>query len=374
MFTEQDRHLMGRALELAALGLFTATPNPRVGCVLVKEGRVVGEGWHRKAGEPHAEAIALASAGELAKGATAYVTLEPCAHTGRMPPCANALVQAGVIRVVAAMQDPNPLVSGKGFAMLRAAGVEVLCGLLEDAARELNLGFISRMTRGRPWVRMKIAASLDGVTALNNGESQWITGEAARHDGHLWRARACAILTGLGTVKQDDPTLNVRGVQTTRQPLRVVIDSRLEINRHARVLQQSPQAGETLIVAGLSPGQQASQEQGVLARELPVAWVPHHADGKTDLSAVMQLLGSRGINELHVEAGYKLNGSLLRAELVDELLLYLAPKLLGEGQGLASLGALHSLDHSYALSVTEMKQIGPDVRLLLRSNFRNASE
>ena len=219
---------MSRALALAAHGLTTSTPNPRVGCVIVKDGQIVGEGWHRRAGEPHAEAVALAAAGLQARGATAYVTLEPCSHHGRTPPCADALVAANVARVIAAMEDPNPKVRGRGLTRLRESGVEVRCGLLAAPARELNIGFVSRMTRGRPWVRAKIAASLDGTTALADGSSQWITGEAARIDGHRWRSRACAILTGYGTVRDDDPQLNVRHVETERQPLRVVVDSRLE--------------------------------------------------------------------------------------------------------------------------------------------------
>ena len=227
---------MAHALELARRGLYTTTPNPRVGCVLVTDGEVVGEGWHERAGEPHAEVVALRAAATKANGAIAYVTLEPCAHHGRTPPCCEALIKAGVARVVAAMQDPNPLVAGKGLAALRAAGIRVDSGLLEDEARELNIGFVSRMTRGTPWVRLKVAASLDGRTALANGQSQWITGPDARRDGHAWRARACAVLTGIGTVRDDDPQLTVREVATSRQPLRVVIDSRLETPPAARVL------------------------------------------------------------------------------------------------------------------------------------------
>jgi diaminohydroxyphosphoribosylaminopyrimidine deaminase/5-amino-6-(5-phosphoribosylamino)uracil reductase len=239
-FSAVDHGMMARALQLAALGLWTTSPNPRVGCVLVQAGEIVGEGWHEKAGEPHAEVHALRAAGHKAHGATAYVTLEPCSHTGRTPPCAEALIAAGVSRVVAAMTDPNPLVAGKGLAMLRAAGIETASGLLENEARELNIGFVSRMTRGRPWLRLKAAASLDGKTALNNGVSQWITGPEARRDGQRWRARACAILTGIGTVRDDDPQLNVRDFETPRQPLRVVVDSRLETPLTARILQGGP--------------------------------------------------------------------------------------------------------------------------------------
>lgn len=239
-FSAVDHGMMARALQLAELGLWTTSPNPRVGCVLVQAGEIVGEGWHEKAGEPHAEVHALRAAGDKAHRATAYVTLEPCSHTGRTPPCAEALIAAGVLRVVAAMTDPNPLVAGKGLAMLRAAGIETASGLLENEARELNIGFVSRMTRGRPWLRLKAAASLDGKTALNNGVSQWITGPEARRDGQRWRARACAILTGIGTVRDDDPQLNVRNLETPRQPLRVVVDSRLETPLTARILQGGP--------------------------------------------------------------------------------------------------------------------------------------
>jgi diaminohydroxyphosphoribosylaminopyrimidine deaminase / 5-amino-6-(5-phosphoribosylamino)uracil reductase len=369
MFSEQDYQFMSRALELASKGLFSATPNPRVGCVIVKDGEIVGEGWHRKAGEPHAEALALAQAGERARGASVYVTLEPCSHFGRMPPCAAALVSAKVARVLAAMEDPNPLVSGKGFDLLRSAGIEVRCGLLKEQAHALNPGFISRMSRGRPWVRMKIASSLDGITALENGTSQWITGEDARHDGHYWRARACAVLTGIGTVKADNPTLNVRGWDTPRQPLRVVVDSRLEINLAAQVLQQGPGLGESLVIASAKNGK-ANPQQQAAAAHLPVMWVESDASGKTDLHAALKALGSRGVNELHVEAGYKLNGSLIKAGLVDELLVYIAPKLLGVGQGMAAIGPFTSLDFASQFSVVEMKQIGADIRVIMQTLLR----
>ncbi|HTD90764.1 MAG TPA: bifunctional diaminohydroxyphosphoribosylaminopyrimidine deaminase/5-amino-6-(5-phosphoribosylamino)uracil reductase RibD, partial [Burkholderiales bacterium] len=246
---QHHQHHMARALELARRGLFTATPNPRVGCVIVSKGAVVGEGWHERAGEPHAEVLALRVAGERARGATAYVTLEPCSHQGRTPPCCDALVAAGIARVIVAMQDPNPLVAGKGFAMLRAANVAVEPGLMAREAGELNVGFVSRMTRGRPWVRLKVAASLDGRTALLNGQSQWITGAEARRDGHAWRAQACAVLTGIGTVKDDNPQLTVRDVATARQPLRIVVDSRLETPLDANVLGTG-----TVIAAAMTHG------------------------------------------------------------------------------------------------------------------------
>ena len=276
MFRAADHEFMARALALAERGLLTTTPNPRVGCVLVRDGVIVGEGWHLRAGEPHAEAHALLAAGDTAKGATAYVTLEPCSHHGRTPPCCEALQAAGVVRVIAAMQDPNPLVAGQGLAWLRDAGVETAVGLMETEARELNIGFVSRMARGRPWLRLKAAISLDGRTALTNGESQWITGPDARRDGHRWRARACAILTGIGTVRDDDPQLNVREVETSRQPLRVVVDSHLEMRPDARILQGG---GRVLVVAAVDDALQAHVLESAGAE---VICLPNDA-GKVDL-------------------------------------------------------------------------------------------
>lgn len=359
MFSAADHEFMARALRLAESGLYSATPNPRVGCVLVRDGTVVGEGWHEKAGGPHAEVHALQSAGDLARGATAYVTLEPCSHHGRTPPCCEALLAAGIGRVVAAMQDPNPLVAGQGLAWLRDAGLIVESGLLANEARELNIGFVSRMERGRPWVRLKAAASLDGRTALENGSSQWITGPDARRDGHRWRARACAILTGIGTVRDDDPQLTVRDVETARQPLRVVVDSRLEIDPSARVLQ-----GErVLVVAAVENHLLASI---IEARGAEVIFLPSDA-GKVDLQALMRELAKRGINELHVEAGFKLNGSLLREGLVDELLLYLAPSLIGDAsRGLFNLPALDDLAEKRALQWRDVRQVGSDLRVVAR--------
>ena len=359
MFSAADHEFMARALRLAESGLYSATPNPRVGCVLVRDGSIVGEGWHEKAGGPHAEVHALQSAGDLARGATAYVTLEPCSHHGRTPPCCEALLAAGIERVVAAMQDPNPLVAGQGLAWLRDAGLAVDCGLLANEARELNIGFVSRMERGRPWVRLKAAASLDGRTALENGSSQWITGPDARRDGHRWRARACAILTGIGTVRDDDPQLTVRDVDTARQPLRVVVDSRLEIDPSARVLQ-----GErVLVVAAVENHLLASI---IEARGAEVIFLPNDA-GKVDLQALMRELAKRGINELHVEAGFKLNGSLLREGLVDELLLYLAPGLIGDAsRGLFDLPALEDLSGKRALQWRDVRQVGSDLRVVAR--------
>ena len=349
---------MARALELAERGLYTTTPNPRVGCVIVREGRMVGEGWHERAGGPHAEVNALAMAGAAAQRATVYVSLEPCAHHGRTPPCASTLVAAGVGRVVAAMRDPNPEVAGKGFAILQQAGITVECGLLEDEARELNIGFVQRMTRGRPWVRMKIAASLDGKTALNNGSSRWITGPEARRDGHAWRARACAVLTGIGTVRDDDPELTVREVETPRQPLRVVVDSRLETPPAAKVLRNG-----ALIAAALDGGEKsrALRERGAEIVVLP------NAGGKVELAALMRELARRELNEVHVEAGFRLNGSLLGEGLVDELLVYLAPHLIGDAaRGMFHLPALEDLGARRALEIRDVRRVGPDIRVIAR--------
>jgi diaminohydroxyphosphoribosylaminopyrimidine deaminase / 5-amino-6-(5-phosphoribosylamino)uracil reductase len=359
---EADEAWMSRALELAAQGLYTATPNPRVGCVLVRDGRVLGEGFHAIAGGPHAEAAALAcarAAGNDPAGATAYVTLEPCSHFGRTPPCADALVSAGVVRVVAAMEDPNPKVAGSGFARLRAAGIEVVVGVRAAEALDLNIGFVSRMTRGRPWMRLKVAASLDGRTALSNRTSQWITGEAARADGHRWRARSCAVLTGIGTVREDDPQLTVRAVATPRQPLPVVVDSRLQLSPDARLLG----AGRALVFAAVDdPAARAVLE----GRGAEVVLVPNTA-GKVDLPAMLQELGRRGINEVLVETGTRLNGSLLREGCVDELLAYLAPSVLGEqALGMFDLPAMDELAQRAALRFTEVTRVGDDLRLRLQ--------
>jgi diaminohydroxyphosphoribosylaminopyrimidine deaminase/5-amino-6-(5-phosphoribosylamino)uracil reductase len=359
MFSAADHEFMARALRLAGQGLWGTTPNPRVGCVIVKDGRVLGEGWHQRAGEAHAEIHALQAAGEAARGATAYVTLEPCSHHGRTPPCVDALLAAGVSRVVAAMQDPNPQVAGAGLTQLREAGIEADCGLLANEAAELNIGFVARMTRGRPWLRMKLAASLDGKTALENGVSQWITGPAARQDGHRWRARACALLTGIGTVRDDDPQLNVRGVDTPRQPLKVVVDSRLELPPDAKLLH----GGGVLLAAALEDSARAAalRERGV-----DVVFLPGPGN-KVDLPALMAELARRGVNEVHAEAGFKLNGSLLQAGLVDELLLYLAPCLIGDAaRGMFNLPALASLDGKRTLAIRDARMVGADLRLLAR--------
>jgi diaminohydroxyphosphoribosylaminopyrimidine deaminase / 5-amino-6-(5-phosphoribosylamino)uracil reductase len=318
--------LMNDALALAEQAIALSEPNPRVGCIVVSaDGRVIGRGHTQQAGGPHAEVMALRDAaahGESVRGATVIVSLEPCAHHGRTPPCCDALVAAGVARVVMAIEDPNPLVAGQGAARLRAAGIRVDSGPGAGAARELNIGFFSRMERQRPWVRMKAAVSLDGRTALDNGASQWITGEAARADGHAWRKRAGAVLTGIGTVLDDDPRLDVRWVETPRQPLRVIVDSRVETPPTARIVQ--PPGQVLLYAAHDTPDRRAALEQA--GAELAV--LPN-AHGKVDLPAMLADLARRGINELHVEAGHKLNGSFVREGLVDEFLIYMAPKLLG---------------------------------------------
>jgi diaminohydroxyphosphoribosylaminopyrimidine deaminase/5-amino-6-(5-phosphoribosylamino)uracil reductase len=354
-----DRDFMRQALELASRGLYTTTPNPRVGCVIVRDGAVAGTGWHEKAGMPHAEVLALDEAGERARGATLYVNLEPCSHHGRTPPCVDAVIPAGIRRVVAAMKDPNPKVAGEGFAKLRAAGIEVESGVMEEEARELNIGFVARMARGRPWVRMKIAASLDGRTALANGKSQWITGEEARADGHRWRARACAVLTGHGTVRDDDPQLNVRGVDTPRQPLKIVVDSRFETPLSARLLKD----GKTLVAGAVNekPRIAALEKAGADTVIIP------NDRGKVELFKLMEELARRGLNEIHVEGGTKLNGSLLQAGVVDELLVYLAPSVIGDsGRGMFDLPELSELAQKTALSIQNVGRVGADLRVLAR--------
>ena len=352
-FSAFDSAMMTRALALAENGLFTTTPNPRVGCVLVQGETVVGEGWHEKTGGPHAEVVAIADAGARAAGATLYVNLEPCSHQGRTPPCTELIVKSKVKRVVAAMLDPNPK-AAHGGAALAAAGIRFEHGLMEEEARELNIGFVSRMTRGRPWVRMKIAATLDGRTALADGRSQWITGTEARKDGHRWRARACAILTGIGTVKADDPRLTVRDVPTPRQPLRVVVDSRLEIADTAKVLD----GGSTLIFCGV-------QKQRNLKGE--ILQIPNH-EGKVDLPRMLKELAQRCVNELHVEAGSRLNGSLAREGCVDEFLIYLNPSFLGdEAQGMVALPGIASLDQRMKVRITSVDRVGEDLRILART-------
>jgi diaminohydroxyphosphoribosylaminopyrimidine deaminase/5-amino-6-(5-phosphoribosylamino)uracil reductase len=358
-FTAADHAHMAEALRLAELGLFSTTPNPRVGCVIVKDNVVLGRGWHARAGEAHAEIHALRQAGAAARGATVYVSLEPCAHHGRTPPCADALIAAGVARVVAALQDPDPRVAGRGLARLAAAGIVTEVGVLAAEARALNIGFIARLTRGRPWLRLKAAASLDGRTALADGRSQWITGPEARLDGHRWRARACALLTGSGTVRADDPQLTVRDVGSDRQPLKVVVASRLDLPGDARFLDKGP----VLIVSAEDAPAKAAPFLAQGAEWLVLAG----PDGRVDLPALFAELGRRGINEVHGEAGRRLNGALLAAGLVDEILLYLAPCLIGEsGRGLFDLPPLPGLDQRWKFAVHDGVRVGADLRFLLR--------
>jgi diaminohydroxyphosphoribosylaminopyrimidine deaminase/5-amino-6-(5-phosphoribosylamino)uracil reductase len=358
--TAQDCGHMTRALELARQGLFTTDPNPRVGCVIATGGKVVGEGWHQRAGGAHAEVFALAAAGAAARGATAYVTLEPCSHHGRTPPCADALVAAGVGRVVYAMRDPNPEVDGRGVARLAAAGIAVEGGLLERESRELNPGFVSRMTRGRPWVTVKLAASLDGGTALPGGESRWITGEAAREDVQRLRARSSAVMTGSGTVIADDPRLDVRLPGTERQPLRVVLDSKLRTPPSSRILAPP---GRALIVCSEEDDERAAALRAAGAEVLAVG----ASEGGVDLDAALALLASRQVNELLVECGAGLAGALLAAGLVDELLLYVAPTLLGRGaRRLADLEAPVSMAERLEFSIVERQDVGDDLLLRLR--------
>jgi diaminohydroxyphosphoribosylaminopyrimidine deaminase/5-amino-6-(5-phosphoribosylamino)uracil reductase len=371
-FTATDHQHMAHALRLAERGLFTTRPNPRVGCVIAHGDEVVGTGWHQRAGEPHAEVFALREAGGRARGATAYVTLEPCAHHGRTPPCADALVAAGVARVVIAAEDPFPQVAGRGIGKLRTAGIAVDTGLLRDEARELNLGFFSRLERGRPFVRVKLAMSLDGRTALANGESKWITGEAARADVQRWRARSSAILTGSGTVRADNPRLTVRLADATDEghripapagmthqpPLRVILDRRLRTPAGSHVLDGT---APTLLLHGAQAG--ATDDRFARVERAVVA----ERDGALDLPAVLALLAERGCNELHVEAGPTLCGALFAQGLVDELLLYIAPVLLGDhARPLLRLPALDDMADRWRLRVVEQRAVGPDWRLRLR--------
>lgn len=366
MTSPLDSQRLRDALALAETVIGLTDPNPRVGCVVgLEDGTVLGRGATQQPGGPHAEVMALrdaAAGGRAVAGATAWVTLEPCAHHGRTPPCCDALIAAGISRVVVAATDPFPQVNGQGIARLRAAGVQVdvAGGELADAARDINVGFFSRVQRGRPWVRMKVAASLDGTTALHNGASQWITSEAARRDGHAWRRRAGAVLTGLGTVLADDPRLDVRLVDTPRQPLRVVLDSQFRLPPTARVL--SP-PGAALVVGTLPPGAASRALADAGAELLHLGAGP---GGQVDLHALLPALAARGVNELHLEAGARLNGAFLAAGLVDELLLYLAPMLLGPGRPMAQWGPLQALSEQVALDLMACTPVGPDLRIRAR--------
>jgi|HubBroStandDraft_1064217.scaffolds.fasta_scaffold23964_3 diaminohydroxyphosphoribosylaminopyrimidine deaminase/5-amino-6-(5-phosphoribosylamino)uracil reductase len=357
--SEQDIHYMRRALELAQRGLYSTDPNPRVGCVIVRDERIVGEGWHERAGEPHAEVHALRDAGANAQGASVYVTLEPHAHTGRTPPCTTALIQAGVRRVVYATGDPNPLVNGRGGAALREAGIETADGVLAAEASALNPGFFKRMRCGLPWVRVKLGASLDGRTALANGESRWITGREARADAQRYRARSSVVLSGSGTVLADDPALNVRLDDATRQPMRVVLDSSLRVPVTSRMFDREGPA------AVFTASTDSARRLGLMSRGVRVELVPRAPEGGLDLSAVLQRLAQLQANEVWVEAGAKLAGALLHADLVDELIVYIAPALLGPAaRALVELPQISSLDMRLQLKFAEVTTIGADLRLI----------
>lgn len=347
---------MARALQLARNGIYTTHPNPRVGCVLVRDNRIIGEGWHIKAGGDHAEIVALKAAAN-AQGATAYVTLEPCSHHGRTPPCADALIKAGVRKVVAAMRDPNPLVAGSGLSRLQEAGIETVCGVLEDDARQLNRGFVKRMTANRPYVRSKLAMSLDGRTALASGESKWITSPAARQDVHRLRAQSSAILTGINTVLADDPALTARIGEDVLQPLRIVLDSQLRMPPGAQ-LARLP--GRSLILTTRS-------DQDKIARLRDAGFETHclaEKNGRIDLNAVLNFLAGQQVNELLVEAGAILNGALLNENLVDEWIVYMAPCVLGDqGRGLFTLPGIATMADKKTLRLADVRQVGPDLKL-----------
>jgi len=367
-FDAADHAFMAEAVQLARRGIYSTHPNPNVGCLIVANGEVLGRGWHQRSGEPHAEVFALREAGDSAHGATAYVTLEPCSHTGRTPPCADALVEAGVGRIVIGMQDPNPQVSGRGIERLRKAGITVECGLQEAQARDLNPGFISRMERGRPWLRVKLAASLDGRTAMASGESQWISGPEARQDVQRLRARSSAVMTGIGTVLSDDPSLNVRlvpsdlyGVEPVRQPLRVVLDSQLRLPPQAKLLSLS---GETLImtVTDDAAARATLEQTGAVTISVVEA-----QNGQPSPQAVLQELAAREINEVLLECGPTLAGAFMAAGLIDELVIYLAPHLMGNNaRGLFNLPGLESMQDRIPLRWQDVRQVGDTLRVTLR--------
>jgi diaminohydroxyphosphoribosylaminopyrimidine deaminase/5-amino-6-(5-phosphoribosylamino)uracil reductase len=360
-FTAEDHAHMARALRLAERGLYSTSPNPRVGCVIVKNGQIIGEGWHQKAGEPHAEINALMQAGQASLGSTVYVTLEPCSHHGRTPPCADALIGAGVAKVIAAMQDPNPNVSGQGLARLKAAGIAVEHSLLATQAHDLNAGFVKRMVLGHPYVRIKTASSLDGKTALSSGESKWITGEAARADVHRLRARSCAILTGINTVLADNPQLNVRGIHTSRQPVKVIVDSTLRTPPDARILQ-----GAKTIIACTEPD--TKKAAALEAAGAEILCLPG-ADGRVNLHALLSRLAQKGVNEVMTEAGPILNGALLATGLVDEWVQYVAPCLLGSNaRPLFDLPEPATMQSRMNWKLADQRMIGTDLRLTWRKS------
>lgn len=365
-FSADDHKYMTRALQLAEQGLYSTMPNPRVGCVIVKNGQIVGEGAHLKAGEPHAEIHALRQAGDAAKGVTLYVTLEPCSHTGRTPPCAEALVNAGLAKVVVAMQDPNPQVAGSGLALLKSHHIEVASGLMEAQARELNVGFISRMTSQQPFLRSKIAASLDGKTALSNGASQWITSESARLDVQHWRARSCAILTGAGTVLADNPSMTVRDIDIKRQPLKVIVDSQLSISPNSKILQNG-----NALIAFAEPN--SEKEAELLSAGAELLCIPN-ADGKVCLKTLLSHLASREINEVLCEGGEGLNGALLAHNLIDELLIYYAPKLMGgAAKSMFAMPEFTHMNQAIALDILDIRKVGVDIRLRAKPSLQHAS-
>lgn len=348
---------MSRAIQLAEKGLYTTDPNPRVGCVIVKDNEIVGEGYHRKAGEAHAEINALQQAGDKARDATVYVTLEPCCHTGKTPPCTDALIKAGVKSVIAAMQDPHDKVAGNGFSQLEQAGIETASGLLQAQAEKINPGFIKRMKTGMPFVRIKLASSLDGRTAMASGESKWITGEAARGDVQYWRARSSAIMTGVGTILADDPSMNVRQQNTERQPIRVIVDTQLRTPQDAKILQQP---GKTLIMTAVTD---THLLQSYDADKVEFVACHSTKDG-VDLDVVLRHLASLEVNELHVECGATLAGSLLRSGHVDEIVLYMAAKIMGDqARGLFHLPGLDTMSKSIQLEYSDMRMVGDDVRI-----------
>lgn len=363
-----DLEMMQLALRLAKRGQYTTDPNPRVGCVIVKNNRIIGQGWHQRAGERHAEVHALAAAGDDARDATAYVTLEPCSHTGKTPPCADALINAGVSRVVAAMTDPNPLVAGKGLTRLANSGINVESGLLEAQARQLNIGFVHRMEHSRPYVRLKMGMSLDARTAMASGESQWITGEAARRDVQFMRAQSSAVLTGSGTVLADDPSMNVRlsakelNIEgDVRQPLRVVLDSTLQTPASAKILQT---AGECWL---LGTAKHEETGRGIAGRSIKII---DDKDGHVDLFAAMAFLARQEINLVHVEAGARLSGALLQAQLVDEIVLYVAPLIMGDdARGLFSLPGLSKMKDRVQLSISDVRSIGKDLKITAQPQY-----
>jgi diaminohydroxyphosphoribosylaminopyrimidine deaminase/5-amino-6-(5-phosphoribosylamino)uracil reductase len=371
MYSAVDHQMMSEALDQAQNALYLSNPNPRVGCIITKDRKVIGRGFTQAVGKAHAEIQALADAkaqGYDVTGSTIYVTLEPCSHTGKTPPCADALLAAKPAKVIVAMSDPNPLVAGKGIEKLRSAGIDVECGLLESEAQVLNRGFISRMTRGLPWVRMKIAASLDGKTALPDGRSQWITGPLARADGHHWRAQACAIVTGAGTVKEDNPSLNVRDVQTVRQPWRIIIDSKLETPPTSKILDNVDQSGVIIVCASLDATDLQQKAKIFTDRGIEVITMANPS-GKVDLPKLFSYLAKeREMNEIHIESGFKLNGSLIRENCVDELLLYYAPIFMGEGIGMANVVPPNSLSNKDQWKVIDHSLVDPDLRLRLIKN------